>query len=161
VVTITGTSFTGATAVRFGGVGATSFAVNSATQITATVPVGAVTGKISVTTPAGTGSSASNFTVLSTFHQRSISIQLRRHLVVSGAVSVAGGFAACAEDALVRIQRLVSGVWRTIATTLTNDEGVYRVRVADRSGRYRALAPRDTEGSDICGRAMSRVAVNT
>src|SRR6266508_3652342 len=47
-VTITGTAFTGATAVRFGGVRA-SFVVNSATQITATVPVGAVTGKISVT----------------------------------------------------------------------------------------------------------------
>jgi len=158
-VTITGTAFTGATAVRFGGVGA-SFAVTSATQITATVPVGAVTGKISVTTPAGTATSATNFTVLPTFHQRSISISLRRHLVVRGSVS-AGGFDACAGDARVRILRFVNGAWRTIATTLTNDEGNYRVRVADRPGRYRALAPRETEGSsDICGRAMSRVAFN-
>ena len=158
-VTITGTAFTGATAVRFGGVRA-SFAVNSATQITATVPVGAVTGKISVTTPGGTGTSATNFTVVPTFHPRSISVSLRRHLVVRGTVS-AGGFDACADDALVRIRRFVDGAWRTIATTHTNEEGFYRVRVPDRPGRYRALAPRETLGdSDICGRTMSRVAFN-
>jgi hypothetical protein len=158
-VTITGTAFTGATAVRFGGVRA-SFAVNSATQITATVPVGAVTGKISVTTAGGTGTSATNFTVVPTFHSRSISISLRRHLVVRGTVS-AGGFDACIDDALVRIRRFVDGAWRTIATTHTNDAGFYRVRVPDRPGRYRALAPRQTLGdSDICGRALSRVAFN-
>jgi hypothetical protein len=158
-VTITGTAFTGATAVRFGGVRA-SFVFNSATQITATVPVGAVTGKISVTTPGGTGTSAMNFTVVPTFHSRSISISLRRHLVVRGTVS-AGGFGACADDALVRIRRFVDGAWRTIATTHTNDDGFYRVRVPDQPGRYRALAPRETLGdSDICGRALSRVAFN-
>jgi large repetitive protein len=158
-VTITGTAFTGATVVRFGGVRA-SFVINSATQITATVPVGAVTGKISVTTPGGTGTSAMNFTVVPTFHARSISISLLRHLVVRGTVS-AGGFGACADDALVRIRRFVDGAWRTIATTHTNDDGFYRVRVPDRPGRYRVLAPRQTLGdSDVCGRAMSRVAFN-
>jgi RHS repeat-associated protein len=62
VVTITGANFTGATTVKFKNKSA-AFTVNSATQITATVPSGATTGKISVTTPAGTGSSAGNFTV--------------------------------------------------------------------------------------------------
>jgi hypothetical protein len=62
-VVITGTNFAGATAVAFGGVAATVFTVNSATQITATVPAGAATGKIRVTTPAGFGESAANFTV--------------------------------------------------------------------------------------------------
>ena len=47
-VTITGTSFTGATKVTFGGVKATTFSVDSDTQITATVPTGAKTGKIQV-----------------------------------------------------------------------------------------------------------------
>ncbi len=62
-VTITGTSFTGASKVAFGGVKAATFTVNSDTQITATVPTGAVTGKIQVTTPGGVATSATNFTV--------------------------------------------------------------------------------------------------
>jgi hypothetical protein len=63
VVTITGTEFTGASKVTFGGVAATTFTVNSATQITATVPTGAKTGKIGITTNGVTGSSKTNFTV--------------------------------------------------------------------------------------------------
>jgi hypothetical protein len=61
-VTVTGTNFTGATAVSFNGM-SSSFTVNSATQISATVPNGATTGKISVTTAQGSATSASNFTV--------------------------------------------------------------------------------------------------
>lgn len=64
VVTLNGTTFDGATAVKFGAVAA-SFSQVSSTQITATVPANAITGKIAVTTPAGTGSSATNFTVTS------------------------------------------------------------------------------------------------
>jgi thymidylate kinase len=62
-VTIIGTTFTGATAVRFNSTSAT-FTVNSDTKITATVPAGATTGKIAVTTPGGTGTSATDFKVL-------------------------------------------------------------------------------------------------
>ncbi|SCY35094.1 PKD-like domain-containing protein [Flavobacterium caeni] len=61
-VVITGTNFLGATAVSFNGTNAT-YTINSATQITATLPAGATSGPISVTTPSGTGTSASNFTV--------------------------------------------------------------------------------------------------
>jgi len=61
-VTITGTGFNGATAVKFNGVGAT-YTVESPTQIRATVPSGAATGKISVTTPGGTAISSGSFTV--------------------------------------------------------------------------------------------------
>ena len=60
-VVIIGTNFTGATAVTFGGTNAGSYTVNSSTQITAT-PGAGTTGTISVTTPAGTGTSASSFT---------------------------------------------------------------------------------------------------
>jgi uncharacterized repeat protein (TIGR03803 family) len=62
-VTITGNSFTGATRVTFGVGKVAVFTVNSYTQITATVPVGAVTGKISVGTPGGTATSPTVFTV--------------------------------------------------------------------------------------------------
>ena len=60
-VTITGTNFTDATAVKFGGTDASSFTVDSATQITAVVGSGA-TGKVTVTTPGGTATSSGNFT---------------------------------------------------------------------------------------------------
>lgn len=62
-VTIGGNSFTGATKVTFGGVKATVFSVDNDAQITATVPTGAVTGKIQVTTPDGTATSSTDFTV--------------------------------------------------------------------------------------------------
>ncbi len=52
-VTLTGTNFSGATAVSFGGTAATSFNVVSPTSITAVVGVGS-TGNISVTTAGGT-----------------------------------------------------------------------------------------------------------
>lgn len=56
-VTINGSGFVGASKVTFGGVKAITYSVNSAgTQISATVPTGAITGKIAVTTTGGTAS---------------------------------------------------------------------------------------------------------
>ena len=56
-VTITGTGFTGATSVKFGGTAASSFNVVNATTITAIVANGS-TGDVSVTTSAGTATKA-------------------------------------------------------------------------------------------------------
>jgi uncharacterized repeat protein (TIGR03803 family) len=61
-VTITGTGLTQATKVTFNATSAT-FTVNSDTQITATVPTGATTGKIAVTTKGGVANSSTSFTV--------------------------------------------------------------------------------------------------
>ena len=61
-IVITGTGFTSASAVTFHGVSA-AFTVNSATQITATVPTNSTPGPISVTIPTGTAISSNNFTV--------------------------------------------------------------------------------------------------
>jgi len=61
-VTITGTGFLQAAHVTFNGKAAT-FTVNSDTEITATVPSGATSGKILVTTKGGSVSSTSGFTV--------------------------------------------------------------------------------------------------
>jgi len=62
-VTIMGVSLTQTTKVGFGGVPATQFTVNSDTQVTATVPSGAQTGKIAITTPGGKTWSTGVFTV--------------------------------------------------------------------------------------------------
>jgi hypothetical protein len=56
-VAITGTNLIGATAVRFGGANALSFAVNSATSITATSPAGSP-GVVDVTVTTAGGTSA-------------------------------------------------------------------------------------------------------
>ena len=61
-VTILGTNLTGSTSVTFNGTAA-SFNVVSASQITTTVPTGASTGPIQVSTPNGTLISNVNFTV--------------------------------------------------------------------------------------------------
>jgi hypothetical protein len=61
-VTITGTNFTGATAVMFSGVSA-SYSVVSDTTIIASVPAQATTGPISVITPGGMATSNDSFTV--------------------------------------------------------------------------------------------------
>ncbi|MBI4577177.1 MAG: lamin tail domain-containing protein [Planctomycetes bacterium] len=65
-VTITGTRFTGATAVNVGSTALTGLAVASDTQITASVPAGLAAGSypLTVTTPKGTGVAGFVFTVL-------------------------------------------------------------------------------------------------
>jgi hypothetical protein len=64
VVTITGGNFTGITDIKFNGISAEKTFRASATTATVTVPFGASTGKISITTLlGGTGTSAGDFTV--------------------------------------------------------------------------------------------------
>jgi hypothetical protein len=62
-VSISGLLFSNVTSVSFNGVPA-AYSVNSATSITATVPAGAGSGPISVTTVNGTATSSNSFVVL-------------------------------------------------------------------------------------------------
>ncbi len=62
-IIITGTNFIGARSVTFGGVNA-AYVVNSSTQITATVPPGAITGQIKVDSSGNTATSVDSFTVI-------------------------------------------------------------------------------------------------
>ena len=65
-VTITGTNFTGATAVTFGGNAATNVTVVNSTTITATTPAGtAGTASVIVTTPGGSNAANSLYTYIS------------------------------------------------------------------------------------------------
>jgi hypothetical protein len=63
-VTVQGSSFAGTSSVAFGGVAATAVTVTSATTLVATVPSGAASGPIAVTTVNGTATSTDNFTVV-------------------------------------------------------------------------------------------------
>jgi Domain of unknown function (DUF1929)/Carboxypeptidase regulatory-like domain/IPT/TIG domain len=64
-IMIEGTHFADVAGVKFNSTPATSFTVASPTMIHAVVPAGATSGKVTVTTAAGTATSAANFTVLS------------------------------------------------------------------------------------------------
>src|SRR5207248_676078 len=60
VVVVTGTGFSTATGVNFGGYAATSFTINSDTQLTAVAPPqAAATVDLTVTTPSGTSATGS------------------------------------------------------------------------------------------------------
>lgn len=57
-VVISGTNFTNASTVKFGGINANSFTVINSTTINAVLSTGGASGPVSVTTPGGTGSLA-------------------------------------------------------------------------------------------------------
>lgn len=63
LITVNGARFANASLVKIGGTN-TAFTVVSGTQITFTIPAGAVSGSINITTPDGTGTSSSTLTVL-------------------------------------------------------------------------------------------------
>ena len=60
-VVITGSGFTDAADVQFDGTSGSAFSIDSDTQITATVPSGATSGPISVSTPQGTATGSESF----------------------------------------------------------------------------------------------------
>jgi hypothetical protein len=93
-------------------------------------------------------------------HARSVTLSLRKHLVARGRVRSAEdpAFTDCVASVPVKVQRRVSGRWRTVRTTTTSTTGSYRRRIPDRPGRYRAVASRVSLGdpeTDLCFRAVS------
>lgn len=138
---------------------------------------GATTGKITVTTPGGTATSATNFApATATKHRRSVTLNLCLHdlgilgkscdygnqfwgpfLTASGRVRVRDGFNACRSRVTVRIQRLKNGSWKTVGsergTAQTSGKGKYVMSLGpDRTGKYRVIANKKVlnGGEDIC-----------
>ena len=92
-------------------------------------------------------------------HARSITLSLRRHLVARGRLRSAEepAFTDCVASVPVKIQRRVSGQWRTVGRTTTTDTGAYKKRIKDRPGKYRSVAPPINQFAYLCFRAGSPV----
>lgn len=170
VVTITGTGFTGADGVVFNGTQAATWAVINDTTATATVPAGAITGYILVSTPGSDVSSLTSFTVTngpceapSGDHDRSITLVLKNHLTAKGRLSVGDSFIECRDDATVKIQRFSGGKWKTVGTDTTTGVGNYRVNLPDKPGKYRASVAKSelNGGDDVCAAATSSAVKHT
>jgi hypothetical protein len=139
------------------------------TRLSVVVPSGAADGPVRVSTfnnVDGEGAALSgvafqvpppDITCPPTTHARSITLSLRRHLVARGKVSVGDGFTDCAASLPVKIQRRVSGDWKTVGSITTTDAGAYRKRIKDRPGQYRSVARKINLFTDFCPRAVSHV----
>jgi hypothetical protein len=136
-VTITGSSFTGTTAVEFNGTAA-SFMIDSDAQITATVPAGATTGPITVTNADGPGSSAANFTVTPTPTPPNIASFFPRRGPIGTRVTING---ANLDDVnRVRLHR------KNVSFSILSPTRIrFRVPPGARSGRIDVRSP---DGSD-------------
>jgi len=149
----------------------TSLSVVVPSTTTTVTNSGTTDGPIKVITDLATGGTVFSSTsflvpppdcpaVGGTPHARSISLSLRKHLVARGKVTVGDGFTDCAAAVPVKIQRRVSGHWKTVGSTTTSDTGAYKKRIRDKAGKYRAKAPKVSLGTpvtDICSGATSPV----
>ena len=109
LVTMSGINFFEATAVTFNGISQPLFVVNPAgTQLTTVVPIDAVTGQVSVTTPSGSGASTNNFNVTPSQPTYRVTGQLLDTLgdPIYGAV-IRGGDVTAASDETVSYTHLL------------------------------------------------------
>ncbi len=128
-VVIRGTNFTGTTTVWFNGQAA-SFTVNSANQITATVPPGATTGPLSVIAAGGISTTTSNFTVNSlVVPQPTLSIALSGANVVLSWPTNAVGYN------LQQTAALNPSAWTNYVGTVTTSGTNRTVTLTTPSGR--------------------------
>ena len=83
---------------------------------------------------------------------RSITLNLRKHLVARGRVSVADDLSSCLANITVLIKR-----WGKVVRSIqTAADGTYRIRIPDRPGRYVAAIPAVEEPTAACAAARSR-----
>lgn len=146
-VTITGTNFVNVQAVTFNGVAAATFTVTGATALTATVPIGAATGPLSVTTAGGTAISTGHFVVLPTpdfqISARPVTLVIPASGQASYAVSLtgSGGFTNLATLAVTGLPAGMTAAFRnatlttgqvtvlTLTTNGTTPAGTYSLTV--------------------------------
>jgi len=81
----------------------------------------------------------------------------------AGVVSVGDAFTSCVASVPVKIQRRVSGSWKTVGSATTTASGSYSKKLKDKTGKYRALVKSFTpnSGVDVCSKAKSPVRKHT
>jgi hypothetical protein len=122
--------------VKFNGTTAT-FTVNSATQITTAVPVGADHRPVTVSNAVGTATGGT-FTVGEPTHGRSVSL-FGSNSRVTGQVSVSDSFAFCSSFGPVVIQKQSGGGgWKWVDTTSTTKSGSFKTYIPPSTGTFRA-----------------------
>jgi hypothetical protein len=140
LVTLSGMALRFATFVKFNGVPAT-FTVVSDTSITATVPNGATTGRISVTTPGGVGSSPSVSTItptvgapIVTTHPASQTVTAPATATFSVAATGTGPLTYQWKKNNVNIPGANSSTYTTPATTSADNGAQFTVLVSNSAG---------------------------
>jgi hypothetical protein len=140
-VALSGSAFTGATLVSFGGAAAV-FVVDDDAHITAVVPAAAVTGPVVVVTRGGR-TATEPFTVTRTssltLHASRALVRARRSVGFSGLLRPSGLGAAIT----VTVQRRGDGVWKTVRTATRGaaPSGTYSWSFRpSRRGSYRVSA---------------------
>lgn len=129
-VTITGTNLSFVTGVTFNGAPA-GYAINSASQITATVPSCAGSGVITVQSAAGTGSSSSNFifarpaVTLSTATEASLDNAVCNDSNITFSVS---GTIGITSTLIVAADTVIDGTGQNITISGNNSVGVFNVK---------------------------------
>ncbi len=94
-------------------------------------------------------------------HPSAVTLELRARLRAAGDVTIMDGVGGCLRDRFVNIERRRSGNWRVVGSDLTNDQGHFNVRIADRPGTYRARVQASTlANGDVCEAASSQTRVN-
>jgi hypothetical protein len=148
--------------------------VDEATSVSVVVPSGSADGPIKVTTKGTTAAPLDSMAAFSTArfevpppdcvaaagHTRSISLKLKDKLVAKGTVksTETTPFTDCAASVPVKIQRKVSGSWKTVGKTTTSDTGAYSKKIKNKKGKYRSIAVKTTlEGGEVCLKAKSPV----
>jgi hypothetical protein len=93
-----------------------------------------------------------------TYHPRTVSLRLRKHLRATGIVEATDGFSACSAGVTVRIERKVRGSWKSVARASAQSDGSYRARLRDAAGKFRArVVANEIDARDSCDGAVSRV----
>ena len=91
-----------------------------------------------------------------TVHPRTVSLNLKRHLIASGTVGVTDGFTQCAQGVTVVIKRKTASGFKAVGSAVTTTTGTFKKKLRDKPGVYQAsVVATPAGGSESCGAAKS------